>query len=189
MIKASAWAIQGKWADVDALVEDALSIFSKPSSDRDRILLLKAQTLILRNKFAEARSVLSSDMSTLSYYPSTVSAIYALYELSGDGAAAQSHLADAVTVLTSDKHDVPSSCVYIALKNIARLYRECGMFAQAVGVYQSVLSTCELDESQRLSVLVKLIESLSHTPEGAVKYLQRLSEVLLFIKYTCFFYV
>lgn len=151
--------------------------FSGPSCDRDRLLLLQAQTLILRKRYDEAREIIADKMSSIALYPSAISAVYHLYDLSGDSDGAASFLSGVLSRLESSSGAIPGPAVYASLGNIARLYRERGMCADAACVYQTVLSVCDLDSLQRLTISAKLVETLSHTQEGALKYLQRLPEV------------
>ena len=169
--------MQGKWVEVDAILEEGLRKFPSATADRDRLFLLKAQTLILRGCFEEARIVMESSLSTISLYPSTISALYYLFDISGDSAGAESFLSATLSRLESAPGSIPSAALYASLGFIGKLYRERDMCAQAASVYQTVLSVCELNGDQRVVVSAKLVESLSHTEDGAAKYIQRLPEV------------
>ena len=174
--------MQGKWAEADRAVQEGLDAFAgATSTDRDRVLLVKAQTLILRGRLAEARDIIKNDMSTLALYPSAISSVYHLYDITGDSAGAAAYLSEVLSRLGDAPSNIPNSAVYSSLGHIARLFRERSMCEEAASVYQTVLSTCELDSAQRLVVSAKLVEALSCTSEGALKYLQRLPEVASFI--------
>ena len=172
--------MQGKWADLDDILKNGLQHYNEPSLDRDRLLLLQAQTLIFRGLLNEARNIISNGITTIQYYPATVSSIYYLYELTGDLPAGEMYLSDVVSRLENIS-TLPSSTVFVTLGQIARLFRQRGMCNEASRVYEQILSTCELDSSQRLVTTAKLVECLSHTEDGAQKYMQRLPEVNIFI--------
>jgi hypothetical protein len=192
VIRANAWAIQGRWAEADAAVAEGLRQYAEPSADRDRLLLLRAQTLILRGQLQEAREIVANGMSTLSLYPSSISAVYHLFALSGDAAAAEAYLGDVVTRLeaaaaaaSSAAPPLPGPALLASLGHLARLLRGRGLCAEAAGVYLTALSSCELDSAQRLVASAQLVECLSHTTEGAAKYMQRLPEVLSYVVMCC----
>lgn len=172
--------MQGKWAEVDSIIEGGLSKFPSSDTDRDRLFLLSAQTMILRGRLKEARELIANSISsTISLYPASISSIYYLYEMVGDKNGAETFLSSVLRKLECSSGVVPASAMFASLSHIARLYRERGLCAAAASVYQTILSSCELNSPQRVVILAKLVETLSHTEEGPEKYVLRLPEVCL----------
>ena len=179
VIRTCALLSQNKIADADACIESGLKACAGNSAaDKDRILLLKAQILINRGLLVEARHIISGGLSTIAWSPSVISSVYELYRLSGNAADGLRYLSDCVSQIIAPSNGASEALKTAALTEIARVHRSEGRCAEAAAVYQSVLSSCELEQSERLRIIAKLVEALSYTAESPEKYFQGLPEVL-----------
>ena len=133
--------------------------------------------MINRGRLSEARELIANELPSISFHPASISSVYHLYSLTGDSQSAQKSLISAVEGLCGQGSSVSDSEKFAAMMEIARLQRSLGNCEEASKVYQAILSNCELETAQRLTVIAKLVEALSHTEENGEKYMRSLSQV------------
>lgn len=186
----------GNFSVCDNLLDTEQQRLSQSSHDIIPLLILKAQTFILRRDYSKAEEIISS-LNDLKYTPAVISTIYQLKNLQEDPETpSKPPHAISYLLLTAKKLDDPSLQISESLRatslfQISQELEQNGYYEETATTLQSLMNRCSssIDSTERFMISSKIAIALSYVlPADAEKITRSLPKVIyyLFVYYIIF---
>lgn len=188
VIRASTHIVLGNFSSCDELlkIED---ISSQSKIDITPLLILKAQTFILRELYSKAEEVINQLNEDLKYSPAVISTIYQLKVLQQNSentkpSSSILYLLSIAKKLEDSSLNISDTNRTFSLYQISQELDENGYYQESANVLQTIINrySSSIDSSERFMISSKIAIALSYvSPTEAEKVTRSLPKVKLYL--------